>query len=216
MGASCTPWGPHALHGGLMHSMGAHALHGGLMYFYVHHGGFMYFVLVLCMYFMGGSCTSYLYSACTSWGARGLMYFRGFMYLMGACVLHGGIMYFMGVCVLLGGSCTSCRASGGSWGPHVHYVGDSWGSCTSCGGYVHHGGFMYFMGFMYFIGRSCTSHVLYGGSVYGSCTSHVLHTGSCNLVPRPYFQFVGPGARNLIASMGVVMEMYDIPLGESA
>jgi hypothetical protein len=38
-----------------------------------------------------------------------------------------------------------------------------------------------------------------------------VYQGSCvlamvSLVPRPYFQFVGPGSRNLLDSVGVIME----------
>jgi hypothetical protein len=36
-----------------------------------------------------------------------------------------------------------------------------------------------------------------------------------DVVPRPYFQFVGPGSQNF-DSVGVVMEVHDIPPGESS
>jgi hypothetical protein len=41
------------------------------------------------------------------------------------------------------------------------------------------------------------------------------HESSASLVPRPYFNLVGSGVRNCVNCMGVVMEMDNIPPGES-
>jgi hypothetical protein len=53
------------------------------------------------------------------------------------------------------------------------------------------------------------------------CTFALAIIGAINerlgsLVPRPYYQLVGPGVRGIYNSVGVVMETHEIPSGESS